>query len=157
MWISFNRTWKPDLMYSVFLFIKSNRSGYTLMNTAAAKTFRYPKVITRVKRCASLNHADSLNKHSAPLAEAMDANVVISPKCKQTENTRRNVRRRYWILSTARRSALFGNQWKCIVIGKTLTNNGYEWEGRTSFPSSDSSQSVLVLALNSQASLSRSP
>lgn len=57
------------------------------MNTAVAKTFRYPKVITPVKCSASLNHADNINKHFPLLAEAVDMKTVISQKCKQTVNT----------------------------------------------------------------------
>ncbi len=57
------------------------------MNTAVAKTFRYPKVITHVKCSASLNHADNINKHFPLLAEVVDMKTVISQKCKQTVNT----------------------------------------------------------------------
>lgn len=57
------------------------------MNTAVAKTFRYAKVITHVKRSASLNHANNINKHFLLLAEAVDMKTVISQKCKQTVNT----------------------------------------------------------------------
>lgn len=55
------------------------------MNTAVAKTFRNPKVITHVKCSASLNHADNINKHFPLLAEAVDAKTVISLKCKHSE------------------------------------------------------------------------